>query len=88
MPESDKPATEQTHWLVRPENIRKLWIGFIGVLAVTALLDVVIHPHAAFGLDGTLFFYSWYGFATCVGMVVFAKLLGIFLKREDTYYDD
>ena len=88
MSDAPKPAPEQEHWLVRPENIRKLWIIFIAVLAVTALLDFVLHPHAAFGLDGTPFFYSWYGFATCVGMVVFAKLLGIFLKREDTYYDD
>lgn len=79
---------EKEHWLSRPENIRKLWIAFLAVLAAVALADFVIHPHAAFGLDGTLFFYSWYGFATCVAMVVFAKLLGVFLKREDTYYDD
>lgn len=88
MAEAPESSTERKHWLVRPENIRKLWIVFIAVLAVVALLDFAIHPHAEFGLDGTLFFYSWYGFATCVGMVVFAKLLGIFLKREDTYYDD
>jgi len=24
---------------------------------------------------------------TCVAMVIFAKGLGIFLKRKDTYYD-
>jgi uncharacterized membrane protein len=88
MSDDSVTSTQRKHWLVRPENIRKLWILFIAVLAVVALLDFAIHPHAAFGLDGSLFFYSWYGFATCVGMVVFAKLLGIFLKREDTHYDD
>jgi len=88
MAETPHDSTERKHWLVRPENIRKLWVLLIIVLAVVALLDFAIHPHAAFGLDGTTFFYSWYGFATCVGMVVFAKLMGIFLKREDTYYDD
>lgn len=76
------------HWLVRPENIRKLIYLSAAVLAVVALLDFAIRSYAEFGIDGTLFFYSWYGFATCVGMVVFAKLLGIFLKREDSYYDD
>lgn len=79
---------QEKHWLVRPENIRKLIYVSVAVLAVVALLDFAIHPHAAFGIDGTVFFYSWYGFATCVAMVIAAKLLGIFLKRKDSYYDD
>lgn len=89
MPEvPTRPARERKHWLVRPENIRILWFVFATILAVVALLDFAIHPHAAFGLDGTVFFYSWFGFATCVAMVVFAKLLGVFLKRKDSYYGD
>lgn len=87
MADAPDTGTQETHWLVRRENIRRLIFVSIAVLAVVALLDFVIEPHPEFGLDGTVFFYSWYGFATCVGMVVFAKLLGIFLKREDTYYD-
>ena len=58
------------------------------VVTIVALLDFTIKSYSHFGLDGTLFFYSWYGFATCVAMVVFAKLLGVFLKRKDSYYDD
>jgi sterol desaturase/sphingolipid hydroxylase (fatty acid hydroxylase superfamily) len=86
---SDSESTRaDKHWLVRPHNIRRLIYISLAVLAVVALLDFAIHPHAAFGVDGTPFFYSWYGFVTCVGMVVFAKLLGIFLKRQDSYYDD
>ncbi len=76
------------HWLLRPRNIRRLtWLA-VALLAVAALLDFAIEPHGAFGIDGTVFFYSWFGFLTCVGMVVLAKLLGIFLKRKDSYYDD
>ena len=78
----------EKHWLLRPANIRRLiWLA-AALLAAVALLDFAIEPHGAFGIDGTVFFYSWYGFATCVGMVVFAKLVGIFLKRQDSYYDD
>ena len=80
--------SREKHWLVRPENIRKLIYLSAAVLAFAALLDFAIDAHGEFGIDGSLFFYSWYGFATCVGMVVFAKLLGIFLKRKDSYYDD
>ncbi len=88
MAKAPEAVKREKHWLVRPENIRKLaWLS-VAVLAAVALLDFAIEPHGAFGADGTVFFYSWFGFLTCVGMVVFAKLLGIFLKRGDSYYDD
>ncbi len=78
----------EKHWLLRPRTIR--WLSWLAValLAVVALLDFAVDPHGAFGIDGTVFFYSWYGFATCVAMVLLAKLAGIFLKRKDSFYDD
>ena len=79
--------SEGKHWLVRRHSIRMLWIVFVVVLAVVAVGDVVVHGHPYFGLDGTFAFYAWYGLLTCVGMILFAKALGTFLKREDTYYD-
>ena len=44
-------------------------------------------PHPGFGIDGTFGFYAWYGLGTCVAMVLFAKGLGVLLKRRDTYYE-
>ena len=79
---------EMKHWLLRARTIRLLWIGFIVVLSALALADVLLHPHALFGIDGTFSFYSWYGLLTCTAMVLFAKALGLLLKRSDTYYDD
>ncbi len=80
--------SDQKHWLVRPGTIRILWMVFIVVLALTIVPEfgVDLHPH--FGVDGIFGFHAWYGFLTCCAMVVAAKVLGIFLKREDTYYDD
>lgn len=75
------------HWLVRPRTIRLLWVIFILILILLLLPDLYIHQHAHFGIEASFGFYAWYGFATCVAMVVVAKLLGIFLKRKDTYYD-
>ncbi|HEX6216791.1 MAG TPA: hypothetical protein VFZ38_18275 [Vicinamibacterales bacterium] len=75
------------HWLVRPSTIKKLWIAFAIVLAATVLMDLFITPHPYFGLDGTFGFGAWFGFASCVAMVVVAKALGAILKRPDTYYD-
>ncbi|MFQ5653162.1 MAG: hypothetical protein ACE5GW_00345 [Planctomycetota bacterium] len=78
----------QKHWLLRPETIRRLWYAGYAVLALLAIADLFIHPHASFVIDGTFGFYMWYGFVMCVGMVLFAKALGVFMKRRDTYYDD
>ncbi len=75
------------HWLVRPGSIRVLWIVFIGVLAATVAPDFIIDQHEDFGVEGSFGFYAWYGFVTCVGMIVVSKVLSIFLKRRDTYFD-
>ena len=84
---SDTANERKLHWLVRPTTIRKLWWTGGIVLAALTLADVGVRGHAAFGIDGTFAFYSWYGLATCVAMVVFAKIVGVVLKRKDTYYD-
>ena len=75
-------------WLERPGTIRLLWAVFIGVLALTVLAEFLVHPHGYFGIDGTFAFNAWYGLGTCVAMIFFAKALGIFIKRRDTYYEE
>jgi len=90
---STEPKTSKTeaklHWLVRPKTIKGLWVGGILLLLIVTWLGTTVHPHSKFGLEGTPTFYSWYGFITCVAMVVFAKFfVGILLTRKDTYYDD
>lgn len=75
------------HWLVRPENIRKLWWIFGAILALTVLAQLLVHVHDYFGVDGWFGFSAMYGFLTCVAMVIFAKVLGFVLKRPETYYD-
>lgn len=79
-------SDRQPHWLMRSTSIRRLWIGFGLVLALTLLAGAPVAQHAHFGIESGFGFYAWFGFLTCVGMVVFAKVLGIFLKRPDDYY--
>lgn len=75
-------------WLVRPDTIRGLWIGFVAVLVALVLLNFAIHPEGGFGVDGSFGFFAWFGFASCVVLVVFSKVLGVFLKRNDGYYQE
>lgn len=89
---SDKTHNDdkQLHWLVRPKTIKLLWVvGVLSLTVITALSLTVPHHEVKFGIEATPAFYSWFGFATCVAMVVFAKfILGKLLTRKDTYYDD
>ena len=77
----------QKHWLVRPENIKKLWVVFIAVLALTVIAKLFVESHPYFAIEGVFAFNAWYGFGACVAMVVGAKALAVLLKRKDTYYD-
>jgi hypothetical protein len=79
---------DQRHWLYRPENIRKLWRWGFGILAASVLAQLVFEVHGYFGLDGWFGFNAVYGFLACMAMVLFAKLLGIFVNRDDAYYRD
>lgn len=81
------------HWLYRRQNRPKLWIILVVILLAVLLPDFFIHPHHNFEdqgvlVDGSWGFYGWYGFISCVVMVVLAKLIGIFLKRKESFYDD
>lgn len=76
------------NWLVRDSTIKLLWVVFAIILAATVLADFFIHPHPFFTLDGTFGFGAWFGFLSCVILILFAKALGFILKRPDTYYDD
>jgi hypothetical protein len=86
-PPAATPPAGKPHWLTRPGTIRGLWWIGGGVLVLVTLAGkaVDIRPH--FGIDGTFGFYGWYGFVTCVAMVLAAKALGVVLKRPEPYYD-
>ena len=79
---------ERKHWLYRPENIRKLWYLGFAILGASVLAQLVFEVHGHFGMDEWFGFNAVYGFLTCTGMVLFAKLLGLFVKRDDIYYED
>ena len=82
------PDDNETHWLVRPATIRKLWWGGGIVLALTVVAQLVIKVKGYFGVDDWLGFGAVFGFISCVAMVVVAKLLGFALKRDQDYYKE
>lgn len=84
---------DSKHWLYRPENRQKLWGFMVFVLVLTILPEFFVHHHHNFEqqgihVDGSWGFYTWYAFLSCSAMVILAKLIGRFLKRDEDYYDD
>lgn len=77
---------DNLHWLVRPATIRRLWWGFAIVLAVTVAAQLFIYVKGYFGADGWFGFGAVFGFLSCLAMVLVAKGLGFFLKRDENYY--
>lgn len=76
-----------THWLDQPKNVKRLWRGFLAVLTLLVVLEVVVDLHPHFGIDAVPGFHAWFGFLACALLVLIAKALGVLLKRPDTYYE-
>ncbi len=82
-----RPDPPETPWLNRPATIRRLWQTFAAILIISVLAQARVLMHVNFGFDGWFGFNAAFGFLSCVGMVLFAKALGLLLKRPEDYYD-
>ena len=70
----------------KPENARKFLVFFYASLVVLLIVDFFIHKHAEFPWEDAPAFFAVYGFGSCVLLIFIAKLLGIFIKRDEDYY--
>lgn len=77
---------EKPHWLDKPRNVKLLWRGFLLVLVLTVLAELLVQMHPHFSIESIFGFNAWFGFLGCVAMIVVAKGLALLLKRPDTYY--
>lgn len=65
-----------------------LWGLFFVALVASLIAERLIKIDAVAGIDGRIFFHAWFGFISCIIFVLFAKLLGFFLKRHEDYYKE
>ena len=70
-----------------PKNVKRLLIGFYICLIVLLLIDPFIHKHAYFKWEAVPAFFAAYGFVSCVLLIFIAKILRLWIKREENYYD-
>lgn len=73
-------------WLDEPKNVDRVVHTVYAICAFTVLLDLFIHRHETLDFAHFFGFYAWYGFVACTGLVLAAKVLRIFVKRDEDYY--
>jgi hypothetical protein len=71
----------------KPENVKRFLIAFYAFLVGLLIIDFFIHKHADFPWEGATNFFAVYGFVSCVLLIFIAKILRIFIKRNENYYD-
>lgn len=78
---NDKP-----HWLDEPNNVKRLWRGFLVVLVLVVVGEFLVQMDPHFEVESVFGFNAWFGFVACAAMIVVAKALALLLKRPDSYY--
>jgi hypothetical protein len=71
----------------KPGNIRRLWIILYAICGLLLIPDLLSPRHPHFGVDGLFSFYALLGFVSCAALILFSKLVGLFLKVKEDYYD-
>lgn len=86
-PESHTKTADTHYWLDQPRNVEKIVRVLYAICAFLVLLDLFYHKHAHFAFENWFGFYAGYGFFMCVALVLIAKWMRVFLKRNEDYYD-
>jgi len=71
----------------KPENVKRLLRIFYASLVALLIADFFIHKHAEFPWEDAPNFFAAYGFVSCVLLIFIAKILRIFIKKGEKYYD-
>lgn len=71
----------------KPENVKRFLRIFYVFLVLLLIVDFFIPKHTEFPWEGAPDFFAVYGFVSCVLLIFIAKLLRMFIKRKENYYD-
>lgn len=68
-------------------NVNRLLAAFYSLCFILLIVDLFVGKHPDFPWEGYPNFYAVYGFLCCVMLIFAAKILRIFIKRDENYYD-
>lgn len=79
---------DKTGWFDKPGNLKLFLRVFYASLVLLLIVDFFIEKHPEFSFDGAPNFFAAYGFISCVLLVLVAKVLRMFLMKDEDHYDD
>lgn len=79
---------EPRRWLDEPRNVTRLVWALYGACALLLGADLFLHKHAHFAFENWLGFYAFFGFTAYCAIVLSAKLLRRWLRRDEDYYGE
>ncbi len=71
----------------KPKNVKRFLGIFYLSLVVLLIIDFFIPKHPEFPWEGAPGFFAVYGFVSCVLLIFIAKVLRIFIKRDENHYE-
>lgn len=80
-------TSERPRWLDRRENVDKVYRAVWIVCAALLVADPFVHKHGEWHFEAWFGFHAFYGFVACVGLVLAAKALRVWLKRPEDFYE-
>jgi hypothetical protein len=91
----DKPVETQARrsfarlfaWTANPQTPNAILFTLVLICAGLAVFDFVYERHVVFPFEAVKSFYGLFGFTAFVVIVQAARVLRIFVKRPEDYYD-
>lgn len=74
-------------YLDKPKTIKRLWIALYVICGLTLIPDLFTTRHGGLGIDSFMGFYALLGFVSCAVLILFSKIVGLFLKVKEDYYE-
>ena len=79
---------ESPGFFEKPGTIKFLWVLLFAVCVLTLVPDFFLERHSYFAYEHYFGFFAVLGFVACALLIIIAKGLGFFLKKDEGYYDD
>lgn len=78
---------DRRRWLDEPRNVTRIVYGLVALCVLSVLADFFYTKHPHFSVERWPGFYALYGFTGSVALVLSAKGLRRFLRRDEDYYE-
>lgn len=86
-PSTSAPSNVTRRWLSDKPHLRKFVIALFALCAALFLADALYVKHPVHWLEATFGFYALYAFVVGVALIIGAKVMRVFLMRDEDYYD-